>query len=435
MVTQHEQQVNLNLSKGVLFNILLFLSIFLSNPMLSAVGVGGVVTNVREIGLILMPIVYAFYPSKNIYLFDKRCRITVVFLLIAIFCSELFKILAYNSSISGAMRSLRVSLALTTSLFLIIQGVKLDPKLLTRTVLYSLLVSFLLTIVLDVLGFGPQNIAAGDRELAISASAGRYVNQNASIGLIGVLFLINRKAFSEVFGENKKVAYITLVLSVIMLIISFNRTLLLGLAIILAVNTVTNFTLKKVFKVFCYLAILFLSCMALYNNNPAVKAQVDRRILVAFEGNDKNVNADAIKKDVYEGNRDFLYRQFFEKLIEYPYFGVPSEVGLAKIEDREESVNTTDISLMTVTLKYGWLSGFLFLVLVFKISRSLKRAYINNNKIYNFLYLPFVVGFVCSFNLDLFVRHNFILVFILLLMCFIYENRVVYLIKGVEKKI
>lgn len=410
------------LPKGVLFNIVLFLTFFLSNAALSSFK-AGVIINIRQIGMILLPMIYFLYPDRGIHVINKTTRTLIIILLLVFFLSDLLKIPFYATSLSNVPKSWRICASLISILLVVIQGVKIDPEGIKKTLLLALLTSFFLTLALGVLGLGPSAVTADDSTIDVGGSAGRFGNDNASFALIAVALLFHKEQFQRIFGRNLLLARVTCVSSIFILLLTFNRTMIMGMLLMTAYFLLRRLSAKKLL----ILGVLILASVRLmvwfYETNDTVKRQIDRRILIIYEKGWEGVQESGIK-----GNRDVLWKQYEQRLYDYPYIGVPMEEGLARTAFGYLS-SITDMSMATVTLRFGVVAGLLYLLLLWCLLMQLRRKYPNDkdaNKVYNILVLPLMMGFVCSFNIDLLSRHNFIYEFILCMMCFVFDNKLIY---------
>lgn len=412
------------LPKGVLFNVLVFLAFFASTPALTPLPVGGAILNLREVCLILLPLVYSFYPNRDIQVISKPVKYLVVAFVLMTLLSEMLKIPVYASGLSSYFRAFRVCVALFSAMLILIQGVKIDPEGIKKAILLSLLVSFILTVVLDVMGMGPKTIAAGDEQIELNSDNGRFGNQNASMAIFAIAFLLDRKLLMETFGRQKLLAYITFSFAVIILVFSFNRTMLAAAAIMVAYYFLRGFSVKKIFQIAILAAICVKVLMYLYDTNKKVKDQFDYRIFTVWEHGFDQENREAIA-----GQRTMLYKFYEERFGEYYPLGIPIEVGFAPNSKTGKPMNTSDISVLTITLRYGIIVGIVFLILIWQLFRTMQKKYPGHkkaNKVYNKLVVPYIMGFLCSLNIDLFARHNFIVFLVLFLFAFVFDNGVIY---------
>lgn len=195
------------------------------------------------------------------------------------------------------------------------------------------------------------------------------------------------------------------------------------MSLIILYYMIRRLSVKKVLII----GITIFTCVKLviwfYETNSVVKRQIDRRILIVWEKGWEGLSESAIK-----GERDVLYSQYKQRFSDYTYLGVPMEKGLARTYAGYVG-NITDISLATVTLRYGVFAGILFLLLLYHLVRRLLRRYRtdkNANRVYNIMVLPLLVAFLSSFNIDLQARQNFIFLFVVCMICFVFDNKVIY---------
>ncbi|QTE22519.1 hypothetical protein [Polaribacter cellanae] len=237
----------------------------------------------------------------------------------------------------------------------------------------------------------------------LSKNNGRIINSNASFGLIGIYLLLSKK--QKWYSSGKLVKFVS-VLSIISLMLSFNRTFLAILIIEILYLVKKTFSVRKLIKTFLLSASFILLIILIYNNNKIIKNSVDKRItsIVLGEKTLKSSTIDGNRRVIYEGVLDRLNSGYF-------WIGLPMKkpifVWLRKWstgEDREMSV--TDTSVITFLLRYGIIPLFL-IVLIFKQLYKVSRN--------NFYKTIFVLYLISSLNIDSLLRQNTVFFLIIIL--------------------
>ena len=364
----------------------------------------GVLLKINHFAFILLPIINLFCYSKNSVII-KNTRIKrniVLFFIVLVFTEVVLKNLLYGQSPGEAFNSIRIGLPLFSSLILIAQGIRADIRIVWKTLLMAIsassLISFL-SLVIDLpIYYGLESGAN-----ILEATRGRVGTANNTFGIIGLYLLIEDK--NKWYNQGKLVK-ITAVLSLISLLLGFNRTYLALLFLEGLYLTRKNISVKKVMKVL-FIASIFLGiAFYVYNTNDIIRYQVDKRMLSVVLGEA------ALKNSVIENNRDIFYDNIEARIKENHWIiGLPYKKPIFRsynFENEYVATAKTDISFINILLRYGFLVLLLFFVVLHLMYR---------NKY--FIPIIFWVYFVASFNIDSLLAQNsvfflFIFSFVLL---------------------
>ena len=384
-----------------LFYITLFLGFFLPNNSQFYLPLPGVLLQINQLAFILLPIINLFcYSKHNVIIKNTRIKRNIVLLFIVlVFTEVVVKNMYYGQSIGGAFKSIRLGFALFSSLILIFQGIRADIRIVWKTLLMAIsastLISFL-SLVIDLPIYHGLESGAN----ILEETHGRVGTANNTFGIIGLYLLIEDK--NKWYNQGKLVK-ITAVLSLISLLLGFNRTYLALLFLEGLYLTRKNISVKKVMKVL-FIASMFLGmAFYVYNTNDIIRYQVDNRIMSIVLGEK------ALKESAISNNRDHIYDNIEERIKENHWvIGLPYKkpvFGYYK-ENEYRSYPKTDISFINILLRYG----LLVLLIYFSILHLMYR------KKY-FIPIIFWVYFLASFNIDSLFNQNS--VFFLFLFSFI----------------
>jgi hypothetical protein len=305
---------------------------------------------------------------------------------------EVFKMIAYNESVVGAFKSLRIGLPLFSSLVLVYQGIRANIKIVWRTLLWAILISIILSII-SIFVYLPIYYNLDNNTNILVQQAGRLINSNASFGIIGLYLLFKDK---EKWYNQGKLPFYTSIASIISLILAFNRTYLVLLFVLFVYLAFSTFNWKKAFRL-VITPILILGIFALvYQYSEPIRQQVDLRILSIVKG------STTLEESAIENNRDIIYEGIENRIKEgYWIFGLPYEKGVFEkyvpLQGRFV-MSQTDTSIINVLLINGLLSLFFLIIILIKL---FKIQYIPRALLFVFI--------LASLNIDSLYSHNSIL--------------------------
>ncbi|MBZ9629079.1 hypothetical protein LB450_13300 [Psychroflexus sp. CAK1W] len=394
---------------NLIFYILLFFGFFLPTNSNFYIPLPGFLLQFNELAFLLLPFVNTLCTSKKqVRLKDFKLKKKIVLLLFIILFTEIIiKGLLYNQSIVESFKAVRVGLPLFSSVVLLAQGVRADIRVIWKVLLWAIISSVILSIISIFIMLPIYNdIEASDN--IIEVFRGRITNSNAAFGIIGLYLLFKDKDKWYNQGLLVKTAS---VLSVISLILSFNRTYLAILALEFLYLSFTTLSFKNVFKLISLSVILFGIVIWSYNNIEQVQRQLDRRILSIILGQ-TNLYESAI-----ENSRTVIYEGIVERVNEGHWIiGLPIDKPIFYWQKPTgaEPMIITDTSLVNILLRYGMIPLILFLWILHYMYRESSSGIV-----------PFtlIIFLIASLNIDSLLRHNSILFLIILIFITHHEKK------------
>lgn len=362
----------------------------------------GVQLSINELTFILLPIINLLcYSQYNIIIKKPRIKRIILLLFVILFFNEVVvKNLFYGQSVIEAFKSIRIGFPLFSGLILIVQGLRVDIRMVWKTLLIALCFSEILSYVSLVIDLPIYQDIEGGANL-LEEKKGRLGTANSTFGIIGLYLLIQDK--DKWFNQGKLVK-ITSVLSLIGLLLGFNRTYLALIFCEVLYLTRKQFSIKKAMKILFFVGTLLGIGIYIYNTNVLIKNQIDRRILSIVLGEE------SLAESTIESNRDLIYDNIADRIEENHWIiGLPYRIpvfGNYNIFNEYKTYSKTDISLINILLRYGILVLILFLVI---LRRMYREKY--------FIPIVFWVYFLASFNTDSLLNQNS--VFFLFLFSFI----------------
>ena len=392
---------------NLLFYFLLFVGFFLPTNGNMYIPLPGVYLKVNELAFILLPIVNLFCTSKNKrFRLDRKLAKYIVLYLIVVFITEfLFKPIAFDQSFGDSFKSFRLGLPLYSSLVLIYSGIRADIKVVWKILLVAVGISVILSII-SVFVSLPIYYNVEEEDL-LNVFQGRILNSNAPFGIIGLYLIFADK--NKWYNQGKLVLYIS-ILSIIALIISFNRTYLFLIVLEFLYLSYITFSKKTFYKIILYPVFSFMLLFYGYNNVDIVQRQIDKRILsILFQET-------SLAESTIDGNRDVIYAAMATRIEEgYWLIGMPYNIPIyikdGNYERNDIAMKITDTSFVNILLNYGFFPLILFLLIYHRLYKIVP------SKIYKFLLILFLLA---SLNIDSLMRHNSIFFLIIL---FIIINR------------
>lgn len=373
-----------------IFCFLLFAGFFL--PTNSTFYPLGLPLTTREFAFILLPLVnLCCWSTKSVKLYDKNTQYLILFFIaLVLFTEFVLKIVIFGTSLLSPFKVIYVSLPLFSCYFLLLTGIKANVEMVWRTMLLAVISSVIISLVALVY-FIP--IYSDNEEVDILVSTmGRLGNSNAPFGIIGLYLLFKDKEKWYNKGILPKLASI---LSIMALLLTFNRTYLI-LAVIgtfyLCVFTLSWKTIKGIFVVSI---VVFFTIFVAYHKSEPIKEQIDNRILSIF------FDRSTVLESAVQGNRDVIY-QGVQKRIEQGYWviGMPFETPIFVWEDKGAEMKITDTTIFNILLRFGIIPLFLFLLIYFRLYKKANSSFVT---------YPFVIYFFAALNMDALFRHNSVL--------------------------
>lgn len=378
---------------NTLFYVLLFVGFFLPTNSSFYLPLPGILLSIREIAFLLLPVINPFCISRErAFISSKKLKkLILTFLLIVLF-TEFLKIIAYNESLGGVFKDIRIGLPLFSSLLLVWQGVRVNIRKAWKVLLWAISTSVIISL-LSIFIPLPIYYDLEQGENILEENSGRLSNANAAFGIIGMYLLFKDK---DKWFNRGKLPFYASILSIISLILGFNRTYLALLFVLFICLAFTTFKWKKAFKLIL-IPLLILGAFGIaYKYSVPIQRQIDRRILSILEG------STTIEQSSIENNRDQIYEGMVERIEEgYWIIGLPygKEIFTKFVPSKGDvSMGVTDTSLVNILLINGIIAFFLFILILVKVIRI--------------RYLPRILIFVfilASLNIDALYSHNSIL--------------------------
>ena len=365
----------------------------------------GVQLQIRELAFLLLPVVNLFCWSNNrVWVADRKLKALIAWFLIIVVFTELFKHLNYYEGLVNVLKTFRIGLPLFSSLLLVYTGIRADIEKVWRSLLWAISVSAVLTLITPFVYLPIYPSIEGENIL--EATQGRLMNSNSSFGIIGIYLLYKDK---DRWYNKGRLPMLTSLLSIAVLILSFNRTYLALLALTFIYLSFTEFSFRKAFKII-YIPVVALGIFwAAYNYSEVIQRQVDKRIFDIVTGKTE------LSESVYENNREVIFDGVIDRIKDgYWLFGLSHDKPIFTWY-RDSSMysdsgyfdmTTTDTSFFNILLRYGLIPFIFFLSIMYRIFKTATLG------IYHFSFLIFLVA---SLNLDALVRHNSIFLLITLL--------------------
>lgn len=374
-----------------LFYIILFLGFVLPTNGSYFLPFPGILLSLNEIAFLLLPVVniFCFSKNRNVVKNIQIRELILAFLFVILFTEVVVKYVAFNQSLGNAFKSIRIAFPLLSSLVLVYFGIRADITKVWNVLLIAVgcsVVISLLSLVINLPIYYNQEEGVD----VLTRARGRIGNSNASFGVIGLYLLF--KDHGKWYNNSKLVKYVS-VLSVVALILSFNRTYLVILTLEFLILAFTTFS-KRTLRMTFFIPLLFL-CIGFtaYTASDAIKAQVDRRILsIIFQET-------TVVESTVEGNRDIIYDGVMDRIEEgYWVVGLPYTVGIFSYTNfllGDVEAAKTDVSFVNVLLRFGCVPFFLFCAILKCLVKRLR-----------FQVLVVSLYVLASLNIDSLVNHN-----------------------------
>jgi hypothetical protein len=384
-----------------IFYLLLFIGFFLPTNSNMYIPLPGILLKVNELSFLLLPIVNLFCNSneERSEIENKVFKYAILYLVFVVITEFLFKPFVYYQSISASFKAFRLGIPLYSSLLLLSFGVKAN----IRTVWQVLLIAVGISVLLSVLSIFVNlpiyyNL---DEEDVLSLFHGRIINANASFGIVGIYLLLADD--NKWYNQGKLVKYVS-ILSIIGLVLTFNRTYLAIIVLEFIYLAFKTFSLKSFYKIILYPFLVFGLIFSSYNSFDNIKYQIDKRILsIVYDKTD-------LVESTIDNNRDAIYEGVQQRLEEgYWFIGLPYSTPILKhyIQRKEaRSLTKTDISFVNILLRFGFIPLIFFLGFLLNV--------------YKHKYVPGIILFcyvLASLNIDALFNQNsvfFLIIFIII---------------------
>lgn len=374
-----------------IFYVILFIGFFLPTNSKFYLPLPGVLLSINELAFILLPIINLFcYSKHNVIIKNTRIKRNIVLLFIVlVFTEVVVKNLFYGQSFGEAFKAIRIGLPLFSSLILIAQGIRADVRIVWKTLLMAICVSEILGYISLVINLPIYHDIESSVNI-LEERRGRLGTANSTFGIIGLYLLLEDK--NKWYNQGKLVK-MTAVLSLIGLLLGFNRTYLALLFCEGVYLTRKQFNVKKIMKVLSIASIFLGMTFYVYNTNNTIRYQIDKRIFSIILG-EKD-----LKESTIANNRDIFYENIEARIKENHWIiGLPFKKPVFidyNMENGYFARSKTDISFINILLRYGLLVLLLFFVV---LHLMYQKKY--------FIPIIFWVYFLASFNIDSLLAQN-----------------------------
>lgn len=392
-----------------IFYFLIFIGFFLPTNTSFIIPLPGVLLEIREAAFLILPIVNLFCYSKyRGIVVDGHLKQYIIWFLVLVFFTEfVVKNLAFNQSFADAFKTSRLALPLISSLALLLTGIRCNIHTLWTVLLCAIGCSVILSII-NVFVTLPIRYGMEEGIDALSFSRGRIANANATFGIIGLYLIFKDKDKWYNIGLLVKIVSI---LSVLALLLTFNRTYLVILTLEFLFLAFTTFSRSSIYKIILIPIFFLLSFTIAYESSDVIRYQIDKRIFsIIFQET-------SLVESTVEGTRDFIYKGVIERISEgYWFIGLPYSVSIfeyLKSNGNYLYASKTDISIVNILIRFGVFPFFFYLAI-------LKRLY-KKQRLPAIIFLSY---FLASLNTDALMNQNSI--FFLVLFCFIFTSNLRY---------
>lgn len=386
---------------NIFFYFVLFVGFFLPTNSNMYMPLSGALLKVNEFAFLLLPILNRFCKSKapRFTINRQLKRYILLYLFIVLLIEFFFKPFVFGQSLLDSLKGFRLGLPLYSSLIILYHGLRADIKKVWRILLwaigFSVVISFLSIFIRLPIYYGMEG------EDVLEFLSGRIMNSNSSFGIIGLYLLFKDK--DKWYNRGKLVRYVS-VLSVVALIVNFNRTYLALMVLEIVWLTYKTFSFKTLVKSVLYGSIFISSVILAYNKSPIIQNQVDKRILSIIQG------STSLQQSTIDNNRDQIYEGIQNKIKEgYWAIGLPYNEAIFYKKDKIfgglRPMNITDTSPINIILRFGILT---FIVISLIYLNMFKRTDSLLFKTTLFIYS------LAALNLDALFRHNSVLFLIIL---------------------
>jgi hypothetical protein len=324
-------------------------------------------------------LVYLFYRDRKIPLLSAGTRYAVCFLFGTIALSVSYRVLVSGDSLMSLLRDIRVHLPFYSVLLVLLQGLKIQPRLMLKVILSAISLSGLYSIFIALTGMEIGSLYIEGQELSQSGNLeGRVLNLNSLAAIFGLALLALRDRCAFIGDKALAMATtITCLVLVIVGIIGFNRTILFFYPLLMSLFMLNLNNFKRGFIVMLAFVVSVVTAVILYQTNFEVREQLNRRVVYPLAG-----GQGAILENIYFGNREVLYRNYAGILKEHWGMGAPQTVAFKMIADSSGVIKSraVDVSILSLWLRHGVISmvAFVFLyarfiVDFYKSRRVLRR--------------------------------------------------------------
>ncbi len=348
-----------------------------------------------------------------LYYFSLRTSRPLLYLVLAIGGYTTFQLLLDSGSLFYIVKQLRYFMPFIVAV--VVLAVRPKRLYLKETLYYLSIAAMLSALASLVLHFFFQETliriiqrssdpAAGNH-LALLIRSGRSPWGNASLVYIAVIAL---GFLQEYTPRRQLVVKLAVGFTVLAAMATLSRTTLLGLAMIAFLAPLVYYT-KKSQKLTYYFRIGFVVFFMIVGilGLSLINERFGKSLALRFA---VNVGVSEVVDSAITGNRDILYEQYMERLVN----GLPFGQGLGKpyavLPDRG-AFYTVDNSYLSFMLPFGVIGLIILLGFLYQILKLLGPKSDNwpLERFRKFMLLVVGVTMIIALNMDLFSRNNYVI--------------------------
>jgi hypothetical protein len=372
---------------------------------------------VNELAFMLLPIVNLFCGSKKTFSYKSIKSLKSLlgfFLLSVLFIVFILKFIYFYQGLFDSFKEIRLGIPIISSFMILRTGIRADLSIVWQVLLTAVGCSVIVSL-LSIYITLPIYFNAEEGSDALNNSHGRILNSNASFGIIGLYLMFKDKHLW--FNRGKLVEYAS-ILSIIGLILTFNRTYLALLTVGFIYLSFKTFSPKNLVKIILIPTVFVGVFTFAYSNSNKIREQIDKRIFsIVFDGK-------SLKESTIENNRDVIYEGISQNVAAgYWVIGMPYEIPIFEKEATYSSDVTqlavTDTSIANILLRFGIFPLLLVTLIFVKMFRQSPEG------LFKF---TLIIYLLASFNVDSLFRHNsvFFLIIIYLVTTSTLKKRIIY---------
>lgn len=326
----------------------------------------------------------------------KQHVVYVFSVLSAFVAYSLYSIAFLNVGTSSLIQQVRFFLPFIVACIALLSPLYIDKSKFLNNITYAISISALLAIICHLFfkGFISYSLASSDSASEVIIEGGRMYWGSGTLMLFG---------FAAVMLEKRKIKKYVLNFAVLMIfagsIFTQNRTILATLIIFYIFTQ--RFVFKKSIQALTNISILAVisSVIFIFLSSDNMFALLQKRLFITDAASNELEHAFLV-------GRVYLYDQYLNIFQATFPFGQGLGRPFAHILFSGDPVFTSDISLVSFILPFGFVGLFMFLTFIFKIYKLFKNAIAcrddKSSAVFCFLLISF---FLMSFNVDIFSRN------------------------------
>jgi hypothetical protein len=397
--------------RGILFYGLIWVVFMLPNTYWTAVPFVIGHTNLSELGLILLPLVYRLYPKRKARWHSRSLQTTIIIFWLACFIGVFIQFIFEKANPVTLIKTNRIMLPLFACTALLFLGARLSSRRILYHFLGAISCSFFLGLLASAVGFqfsgfGGASLEEGAFDVG---QHGRLYNVNSSFSYFAIAITATlvsaKKSLIVADSQYPRFVFWAIAMSLIGGVLTFNRTFLGIGALFLLVSSMMILKPKVVAVALGLILIGGATGYLAYTNNGEIKKQVDRRIIRPF-------TEDRLSEQLFHEGRRVGYRIYQEQLLKTSrgVTGVAPGIVGYPTRDGYYNVNSADISFVTVWWRFGAFALMMWFVLFFVLAKQLvahrrqsKSTFFKSHA--SSLLIGMTLLALASLNIDVLARH------------------------------